>query len=163
MGISVFSTYFHVFRGVWKPHIIRESGNTPVGAAFVIQSRFGRFQSDRLDFWKSFKNGKNVRKNEMPTIPQLSFAMKSSNQPFVSEKSKVEIWIFMTNFPPVNPWIMKHLLQALHSLKLFWCNKNSRASSVCLSAKQMYKMYNYSDNMAQPQRVNLCKPRSSKS
>ena len=35
---------------------------------------------------------------EMPTIPQLIYVMKSSNQQSISENSKVEFWTFMINF-----------------------------------------------------------------
>ena len=35
---------------------------------------------------------------EMPTIPQLIYVMKSSNQQSISENSEVEFWTFMINF-----------------------------------------------------------------
>ena len=35
---------------------------------------------------------------EMPTIPQLIYVMKSSNQQSISENSEVESWTFMINF-----------------------------------------------------------------
>ena len=44
------------------------------------------------------KNEKILEKIEMPTIRQFCFIMKTPNQPSISDESKVEISVLVTNF-----------------------------------------------------------------